>query len=76
MSYDYMFKLLLIGDARVGKSCLVTQFAEDTYSNSYNGTIGVDVKVREIDLDGKTVKLQIVTPPPPLRPSRVVCDVR
>ena len=59
MSYDYVFKLLLIGDARVGKSCLVAQFAEDTYSDSYIGTIGVDFKPRVIDLDGKTVKLQI-----------------
>eukprot|EP01071_Lankesteria_metandrocarpae_P001252 Lankesteria_metandrocarpae@DN1417_c0_g1_i1.p1 len=57
--YDYLFKLLLIGDSGVGKSCLLLRFAEDTYTNSYISTIGVDFKIRTIDLDSKTVKLQI-----------------
>lgn len=57
--YDFLFKLLLIGDSGVGKSCLLLRFADDTYTESYISTIGVDFKIRTIELDGKTVKLQI-----------------
>merc|ERR1712018_437051 len=57
--YDYLFKLLLIGDSGVGKSCLLLRFADDTYNESYISTIGVDFKIRTIELDGKTIKLQI-----------------
>ncbi|KAF9650880.1 ras-domain-containing protein [Thelephora ganbajun] len=57
--YDYLFKLLLIGDSGVGKSCLLLRFAEDSYTESYLSTIGVDFKIRTIDVDGKTIKLQI-----------------
>lgn len=50
---------MLIGDSGVGKSCLLLRFADDTYTESYISTIGVDFKIRTIELDGKTVKLQI-----------------
>merc|ERR1711865_761657 len=57
--YDHLFKLLLIGDSGVGKSCLLLRFADDTYAESYISTIGVDFKIRTIQLEGKTIKLQI-----------------
>ena len=57
--YDYLFKLLLIGNSGVGKSCLLLRFSDDTYSNDYISTIGVDFKIKTVELEGKTVKLQI-----------------
>jgi len=57
--YDYLFKLLLIGDSGVGKSCLLLRFADRKYTDSYISTIGVDFKIRTIELEGKTIKLQI-----------------
>eukprot|EP01133_Synstelium_polycarpum_P010862 gene10862-12655_t len=59
ISFHYLFKLLLIGDSGVGKSCLLLRFADDTYSESFISTIGVDFKIRTIELNGKTIKLQI-----------------
>jgi len=43
----------------VGKSCLLLRFADDKWTDSYISTIGVDFKIRTIELDGKTIKLQI-----------------
>ncbi|CAJ1009669.1 ADP-ribosylation factor family/Ras of Complex, Roc, domain of DAPkinase/Gtr1 [Leishmania naiffi] len=57
--YDYLFKLLLIGDSGVGKSCLLLRFADDSYTDSYISTIGVDFKIRTLNLDSKVIKLQI-----------------
>jgi len=54
-----VLKLLMFGDSGVGKSCLLLRFADDTYTDSYISTIGVDFKIRTVDLDTKTIKLQI-----------------
>jgi Ras-related protein Rab-1A len=51
--------LLIIGDSGVGKSCLLLRFADDTYTDSFISTIGVDFKIRTVELEGKIVKLQI-----------------
>ena len=57
--YDYLFKLVLIGDSGVGKSCLLLRFADDSFTDSYISTIGVDFRFRTVTIDKKTVKLQI-----------------
>ncbi|KAH3731535.1 GTP-binding protein yptV1 [Pelomyxa schiedti] len=56
---DYLFKVLLIGDSGVGKSCLLLRFADYTYSDQWMTTIGVDFKIRTIEVDGKFIKMQI-----------------
>ena len=57
--YDHLFKLVLIGDSGVGKSCLLLRFADDQFTESYITTIGVDFRFKTISVGGKTVKLQI-----------------
>ena len=57
--YDYLFKLLLIGDSGVGKSCLLLRYTDEQYSERYISTIGVDFKIKTMEIDSKTVKLQI-----------------
>ncbi|XP_061426980.1 ras-related protein Rab-8A-like [Lethenteron reissneri] len=58
-SYDCLFKLLLIGDSGVGKTCVLFRFSEDAFNSTFISTIGIDFKIRTIDLDGKKIKLQI-----------------
>jgi len=57
--YDHLFKLLIIGDSGVGKSSLLVRFADDCFSGNYITTIGVDFKIRTIEIHGERVKLQI-----------------
>jgi Ras-related protein Rab-1A len=56
---DHLFKLIIIGDSGVGKSCLLLRFADDNFTESFISTIGVDFRFRTIQIDGHTVKLQI-----------------
>ncbi|GAA5874798.1 hypothetical protein JCM3774_003444 [Rhodotorula dairenensis] len=58
-SYDMLAKMLLIGDSGVGKSCLLLRFCDDAWTPSFITTIGIDFKIRTIELDGKRIKLQI-----------------
>jgi len=58
-AYDYLIKLLLIGDSGVGKSCLLLRFSEDSFTPSFITTIGIDFKIRTVEIDGKKIKLQI-----------------
>ena len=57
--YDYLFKLLLIGNSSVGKSSLLVRFVDDIWEENFVPTIGVDFKLKTLEVNGKKVKLQI-----------------
>ena len=57
--HDHLLKILMIGDTSVGKSSLMKRFAEDVFSETILSTVGVDFKIRCLDIDGQRVKLQI-----------------
>ena len=59
MKPDYHFRILLLGDSGVGKSCLLFQFCDEIYADSYIATIGVDFKVKTIVYDNQTIRLSI-----------------
>ncbi|KAL3048535.1 hypothetical protein OYC64_007148 [Pagothenia borchgrevinki] len=57
--FDFLFKIILIGDSNVGKTCLVQNFKSGIFSEKQQNTIGVDFTVRTVDIDGKKVKMQV-----------------
>uniref|UniRef100_A0A8C4Z1Q7 Ras-related protein Rab-25 n=1 Tax=Gadus morhua TaxID=8049 RepID=A0A8C4Z1Q7_GADMO len=57
--YDYLFKVVLIGDSGVGKSNLLSRFTRNEFNLESKSTIGVEFATRSIQVDGKTVKAQI-----------------
>ncbi|QRV86873.1 small GTPase family Rab protein [Ceratobasidium sp. AG-Ba] len=58
-AYDYLFKVVLIGDSGVGKSNLLSRFTRNEFNVESKSTIGVEFATRSINVDGKTVKAQI-----------------
>jgi Ras-related protein Rab-1A len=57
--YDYLFKIIIIGDSSVGKSSIVSKFVDDKYNENFMSTIGVDLNVKMFEVDDKKVKMQI-----------------
>ena len=57
--YDYTFKIVMIGDSGVGKSCILLRFADDKFNENFYATIGVDFRFKNVMVDDKSVKLQI-----------------
>lgn len=57
--YDYLFKLVLIGDSGVGKSNLLSRFTRNEFSLESKSTIGVEFATRSLPVDGKVIKAQI-----------------
>lgn len=56
---DILAKVIIVGDSGVGKTNLLTSFCEGVFKQSYVATIGVDFKIKVLDVDGKRMKLQI-----------------
>ncbi|KAK2909867.1 RAB11a, member RAS oncogene family, like [Channa argus] len=57
--YDYLFKVVLIGDSGVGKSNLLSRFTRNEFNLESKSTIGVEFATRSIQVEGKTIKAQI-----------------
>ncbi|KAL0239881.1 hypothetical protein GEMRC1_009989 [Eukaryota sp. GEM-RC1] len=53
------YKLLLVGDSAVGKSCLLLRYANDDFSDAFIPTMGVDFRIKTLEFEDKTFKLQI-----------------
>ncbi|CAB1346278.1 unnamed protein product [Coregonus sp. 'balchen'] len=58
-SFDFLFKIILIGDSNVGKTCVVQSFKSGQFSERQQNTIGVDFTVRTVDIEGKKIKMQV-----------------
>ena len=57
--HDVLVKLLLVGDSGCGKSNMLLKYVDDMYMASFVSTIGIDFKIKTIEIEGKKVKLQI-----------------
>ncbi|KVI01023.1 Small GTPase superfamily [Cynara cardunculus var. scolymus] len=57
--YDYLFKVVLIGDSGVGKSNLLSRFTRNEFSLESKSTIGVEFATRSLNVDSKVIKAQI-----------------
>ncbi len=56
-TYDYLFKILLIGDAAVGKSSLLMRYTDNKFPDNYMATIGIDFRIKSFTLNGQIIKL-------------------
>lgn len=61
MAVDFTatYKVLVIGDVNVGKTCLVHRFCDERFYDTYISTVGIDFKQKIVNLDGVPIKLQI-----------------
>ena len=57
--YDYIFKVLLVGNSDVGKSSLILRYVDQIWNDVFVPTIGVDFKVKSLEIENKSIKLQI-----------------
>lgn len=56
-NFDYLFKIVLIGDCGTGKTCVVQRFRSGTFIERHGNTIGVDFSMKTILIDDKKVKV-------------------
>jgi len=60
VDYDYLFKIILVGDMGVGKTSIVRRFKEGNFIEDYKTTIGVDFTVQTLDIGNKRIKVNIL----------------
>lgn len=58
-NFDYMFKLLIIGNSSVGKTSFLFRYADDAFTSAFVSTVGIDFKVKTVYKNEKRIKLQI-----------------
>ena len=57
---ESLYKILILGDSTVGKTCFLTRYADNTFQENQMATLGVDYKLKNVKMeDGNIVKLQI-----------------
>ena len=61
-NYDYLFKILVIGDYKVGKTSLITRFSQDIFSEDNFLTIAIDFKTKIIEIDNKLILVALWDP--------------
>jgi len=54
-----LLKIVVAGDSAVGKSCLLSRFVDNSFAQTYTSTVGVDFKIKTVEVDGTEVKLQV-----------------
>lgn len=55
--YKFLFKVVLVGNAGVGKTCLVRRFTQGHFPPGQGATIGVDFMIKTVEVDGEKVKV-------------------
>lgn len=55
--YKFLFKVVLVGNAGVGKTCLVRRFTQGLFPPGQGATIGVDFMIKTVDVEGEKVKV-------------------
>ena len=58
-NFDYLFKIVLIGDCGTGKTCVVQRFRSGTFIERHGNTIGVDFSMKTVLIDDKKVKVRL-----------------
>ena len=59
VNFNYLFKYIIIGDSSVGKSNILLKYAHNQFKPEYQLTIGVEFGAKNIDINGKTYRIQI-----------------
>lgn len=58
-TYDVLYRLVLIGDSGVGKTAILLRYSDNVFNSSFISTIGIDFRIKTIEVEGKRIKLQI-----------------
>lgn len=59
MDFEYLFKYIVVGDAGVGKTCILHRFSEDKFDDNTSCTLGIEFVRKEMNLDNKTIMIQV-----------------
>lgn len=58
-NFDYMYKILMVGNSGVGKTAFVTQYCDGKFDSAFISTVGIDFRVKTLHRNNKTIKLQV-----------------
>ena len=57
--HDYLYKIIIVGDSGTGKSSLLARYVDNEFDSNYISTIGVDFKIKNVEKNGKNIRLQL-----------------